>query len=210
MYDLLAGLDPLASFGLLSAILTTFAYLPYVRDTLRGKTQPQRASWLIWSILGTIALCSQAFEGATHSMWFAGTQVGGTVLVFLLAIRRGVGGFLSRRDRLVLVMAAGGLVAWYFTETAIYALAITISISLLGGLVTVAKAYRAPSSETLSTWALSLLASICAILAVGELNWVLLAYPLYLLTLNGAIILAIATGRMSARARLANAPLRHA
>lgn len=193
------GLGPLAMFGALSALLSTCAYLPYIRDTLACRTQPQRASWLIWSVLGCIAVCSQWYEGASHSLWFALAQVGGTMCVFALSITCGVGGFLSRRDRFVLLIAALGLLAWYMTDTSIYALIITISISLTGGAVTVIKAYRAPKSETLCTWLLSGLAAICAIAAVGQVDWVLLAYPLYLLALNGGIVLAILLGRMRQR-----------
>ncbi len=119
------------------------------------------------------------------------------MIVFLLSIWLGVGGFLNRTDALVLAAAATGLVLWYFTDTAIYALAITISISLLGGTVTVLKAFRDPDSETMSTWFISMIASVMAIVSVGTLDWVILAYPLYLFTLNGAIVAAMALGRAS-------------
>ena len=191
--------QPLTAFitlGVLSGILSMFAYVPYVIDTLSRRTSPQRASWLIWSVLGSIAFCSQVFEGAGSSLWFAGAQVSGTIIVFLLSIVLGVGGVLDRRDCLVLLCACVGLVLWHYTETAVYALAITISISLLGGSITVLKAFRDPESETMATWFLSLLASTCAILSVGALDWVILAYPMYLFTLNGAIVLAILLGRM--------------
>ncbi len=188
------------AFGVLSGIISTFAYLPYIRDTIAGRTQPQRASWLIWSVLGSIAFFSQVYEGAGASLWFAGVQVSGTIAVFLLSIFLGVGGFLSRRDCAVLICAAMGLVIWYFTETAIYALIITISISLLGGAVTVVKAYQDPDSETMSTWLLSFIAATCAIVSVGTPDGVILAYPLYLFTLNGAIVGAMVLSRMRAAA----------
>ena len=57
------------------------------------------------------------------------------------------------------------------------------------------QAYRDPDSETMSTWGLSFVASICAIVSVGKLDAVLLAYPLYLFALNGAIVAAILLGR---------------
>jgi len=75
-------------------------------------------------------------------LWFAGAQVSGTVIIFVLSLFFGAGSLLSRRDGMVLFLAAGGLVAWYYTDTAAYALAITISISMMGGLITVAKAYH--------------------------------------------------------------------
>ena len=194
--DTLLGLGPEALFGLMSAVLSTFAFLPYILDTLRGRTQPQRASWLIWSLLGSIAFVSQVFEGASHSLWFAGIQVSGTIVIFLLSIARGVGGFVQAKDRLVLLAAAAGLGIWYLTDTPAYALGISVTISMLGGLVTICKAFKSPDSETMTTWAVSFVAAICAILAVGQLDWVLLAYPVYLLILNGGIVLAIVAGRL--------------
>ena len=192
--------------GPAAALLSTLAYMPYIYDTLRGETQPQRASWLIWSVLGSIAFASQVWEGAGVSLWFAGAQVSGTIIVFLLSISRGRGIYLSRPDERVLWMAVIGLVVWYFTETAVYALALTITISLLGGVLTVTKAYRAPESETLATWTFSLMGSLCAVAAIGTWEPVLLAYPLYLLVLNTAIVAAMGLGRAAqqreSRARL--------
>ncbi len=94
-----------------------------------------------------------------------------------------------------MLCAALGLVLWYFTDTAIYALAITISISLLGGTVTVAKAFRDPHSETMASWFASMIASLCALVSIGTIDWIIMAYPLYLLTLNGAIVSAILLGK---------------
>lgn len=190
-----------AAWGLLSALLCFFAFLPYLRDTLFRTTRPQRASWLIWSVLSSIAFAAQVYEGASASLWFAGAQVAGTVNVFAASIFRGTGGITSRRDCAVLSVAGIGLVLWYFTDTAAYALAITIAISLLGGTVTVAKAYARPESETGVTWLLSLFGSITAMFAVGTPDPVLLAYPVYLFVLNGAILVAMALGQSVDRAR---------
>ncbi len=192
-------------FGVLAGVLSAFAYLPYIRDTLRGDTRPERASWLIWSLLGSIAFFSQMYEGATHSLWLGGIQVLGTIVVFLLSIKRGMGGFLNKSDQKVLAVACVGLILWYFASTAVYALAIIISINLLGGWVTITKAYRDPQSETLLTWTVSMGASSLGVLAVGDWDWIVLAYPLYLLVLNTAIVSAILLGKAALLPRSATA-----
>ena len=190
------------AFGLCSAVLSSFAFLPYIVDTLAGRTQPQRASWLIWTVLSVIAFFTQLDSGASASLWFAGAQVSGTITIFLLSIRFGQGCYLARVDGLVLLAAAIGLGLWFVMDEAGYALAMTISISLLAGTVTVRKAYRSPGTETMITWALSLVASCFALASVPEMSWVLLAYPAYLLTLNAAIVGAMLMGR----ARTAHKP----
>lgn len=187
-------------FGILAGVLSTLAFIPYVRDTWARRTQPKRASWFIWSILGTIAFFSQVYEGAGPTLWLAGAQIAGTIVVFVLSISRGVGGVLYAEDRWILIAAALGLIIWAMTDTAVYALFITIAINLMGGWITVTKAYRDPGSETYSTWALSAVASAFAIFSLGTVDWVLLAYPMYLLTINSAIVCAITLGRARAPA----------
>lgn len=184
-----------AVFGVLAGVLTTLAYAPYIVDTIAGRTRPQRASWMIWSVLGSIALCSQIYEEAGASIWFAAAQVSGTILVLVLSFWFGRGTLLRLSDLAILAVAAFGLVLWYQTDNAAYALSITITISLLGGMLTAAKAYRDPDSETLGTWVISLVASGLAILSVDGLDPVLLAYPVYLFTLYAVFIAAIVLGR---------------
>ena len=188
----------LLSLGIASGVLSAYAYIPYIIDTLLRRTKPQRASWLIWSVLGSIAFASQIFEGAAASLLFAGVQITGTITVFVLSIWVGKGSYLSKADKAILFAALIGLVLWYLTETAAYTLAITISISLLGGLATVTKAYKDPDSKTLITWVVSLIASVCALLSVGKVDLIILAYPLYLFTLYLAFVVAILTGRRRA------------
>jgi len=191
------GADMRPILGVLSAVLSIMAYVPYMRDILRGKTQPQRACWLIWSLLCTMAFGAQYAEGATTTLWFAGAQVAGTLTVFLMSITYARGAFLTRPDERVVWIAVVGLVIWYFTEDAAYTLALTITISLLGGLLTLAKAYCRPGSETMMKWGLSFVAATCRIASVGTADWLLLAYPLYLFALNGMVVCAILCGRLA-------------
>ena len=186
-------------FGLLSGVLSVYAFIPYIVDTARNRTHPQRASWLIWSVLGSIAFFSQLYEGAGASLWFAAVQVSGTILVFILSIRCGSGTYLKRSDFAILLIALIGLILWHLTENAAYALAITISISLMGGSVTIIKAFKEPESETMSTWVISLIASVCALVSVGKLDFILLAYPAYLFVLYSAIVLAMLLGKLIKR-----------
>ena len=197
----LLGASP-ALIGIASALLTVLAFAPYIRDTWRGETRPQRSTWFIWSVLSTIALISQIYEGAGASLWFAGAQVAGTIVICGLAIHRGFGAFLSGSDWLVLGLAGCGVVLWAITEDAAYALAITIAISLLGGSVTVLKAFREPDTETMSTWFISLFAALLGLAAVGSPDPLLLAYPLYLVTLYAMILGAQCLGLLVLRQRL--------
>ena len=196
--DILGGLEvsPLVLFGILAGVLSTIAYVPYIVDTALGRTQPERATWLIWSIVASVAMGSQIYEGANQSLWFVGVQVSATVIVFLMSIKRGYGAYWSTRNLYLFAITLIGLFVWYIAENALYMLIITTSISILGGSVTVLKAYQEPDSETMSTWLLSLVASFFAILSVGAIDPALLIYPVYLYLLYATIVMAILLGRM--------------
>ncbi len=196
-------------FGIASALLSTIAFAPYIRDTFTRRTKPVRSSWLIWSVLSAIAFASQFHEGATASLWYAGVQAGGTIFVFVLSLFLGMGRFLSSEDVIVLLIAGFALIIWYFTSNAAYALTISIGISLLGGSVTIRKAYLDPARETMFMWAASLVASLLAIGSVGAFDPVLLAYPVYLLVLNAGIVFAIILGRARRRDLLNTLLARH-
>lgn len=180
--------------GLLSGTLSAICYVPYIADILKGKTKPERASWLIWGVLGYIAFFSQLAKGATDSLWLTGIQSVGISIIFLLSLKYGVGG-LTGKDIFALIAAAAGLALWFLTKEAAVALFIIIGIDAIGGFLTILKAYRYPSSETLVTWVLAGLSGILATFAVGNLNWILLTYPFYTFLLNSLVILAIILGK---------------
>jgi len=181
-------------FGYISGVLSVCCFVPYIWDILKHKTKPERASWLIWSVLGVIAFFSQLNKGATDSLWLTGVQTIGLVLVFLLSLKYGVGG-LTKKDMLALGVAFVGLVLWKITQEATIALILVIIIDVAGSLLTISKSYKDPGSETLVTWILSGTSGLFGALAVYKLDWVLLSYPVYLWLINYIIAGALILGR---------------
>ena len=111
--------------------LSFYLFVPYIKDIFKNTTKPERASWLIWAILGLVIFFAQLAKGASNSLWFTGAQVLGDLTVFILAIKYGVGG-LIKRDIIALFAAGLGLVLWYLTSEAAVALFIAIAIDATG------------------------------------------------------------------------------
>ena len=177
-------------FGYISAILITLSFLPYSISVFRLQARPERASWLIWSVLGGIAFFSQLAKGATHSLWLPGIQTLGDLVIFILAIRYGMGGW-QKRDKVALGVVALSLVLWYITKEATIALLLAILIDATGVMLTIFKSYEHPATEPLSAWILTCLGGFAAIFAVGSLSSVLLAFPVYTFLANLLIIFSI-------------------
>lgn len=179
--------------GYLSGILILLSFAPYIRDIFRGKTKPERASWLIWSILGSISFFSQFAKGASYSLFMTGAQTVGDLFIFLLAIKYGLGGLL-KRDIIALTGAGAGLLFWYLTKEAAVALFIVIFIDAAGVILTIIKSYERPTTETVSSWVFTCLGGFFACIAVGSFNFILLAFPFYIFLASLAILVAIKLG----------------
>lgn len=185
-------------FAYISAFLSLLAIFPYLIDILKRKTKPERASWFIWSVLGSIAFFSQMAKGANESLWLVGAQTLGVVVVFLLSIKYGVGWFTTR-DKRALIAAGIGLILWLLTREALFALYIAILIDCIGVFLTVLKAYKEPETETLNTWLISGTSGIFGALAVGSIDLILLSYPIYIILANYIVVGSIIFGRQNQR-----------
>lgn len=181
------------SAGYLSGIAILLSFVPYIKDMFHGKTKPERISWLIWSILGSIAFFSQLAKGASYSLVMTGAQAIGDLFIFILAIKYGLGGFL-KRDIIALVGAGVGLFLWYITKEAAIALFIVIFIDAIGAVLTVIKSYENPATETISSWVLTGIGGLLSCIAVGSFDFILLVFPFYILLASLAILTAIKLG----------------
>jgi hypothetical protein len=181
--------------SILSVVLFLLAAPPYIIDTLRGRTKPERATWLIWSILGVIAFAAQLQLGATWSLLFTGLDTAGCVLAFLLSITYGVGGW-TFLDKLGLGIAFLGVLLAVVSHQPILAITGVILADMSGTMLTIQKTFRDPDSETTISWLLVGTGALCGAFLVRSFNLNLLLYPLYLVIANYSIPLTQVIGRM--------------
>jgi hypothetical protein len=174
------------AFALLAGVAAVACTVPYLRDTLRRTTVPHRGSWLIWGSLEVVAVEAQRADGASWSLVPLVAQCVGTCLVFGLSLPLGSGG-LSRIDVALLGLAAVGLASWQAVDVPVIATAFVIVADLVAALMMLPKTWRAPNSETLSTFVLAAASGALAVGAVGALSAPLLVYPVYFVAVNAAL-----------------------
>lgn len=187
-------------FGALAVLLALAQCVPYIYDIIRGKTKPQRAAWLIWFALGSVLFFAQLAKGGHASVWVSLMHMATNLTVFLLALKYGYGRF-TKLDWGCLGLAAFGMVLWWFTKEPAAALLIAIFVDSIGVALVVKKAYHSPHTETLSSWLLGVGVGLSASLAVGALNPILLAYPVYVMVNS-----AVTAGTIIVRRRMLTLP----
>jgi hypothetical protein len=182
------------ALGVLAGAVGVVDTIPYVRDTLRGRTRPHRGTWTIWGLLAIVVFASQRADGASWSLVMAGTQVVLTACIVVLAIRLGTGG-VSRADLLLLGVAGAGLAGWLLVDEPVLATACVIVADLVAAALMVPKTWRDPGSETFSTFVLASVGGALAAGAVGAPEPALLLYPVYYCVVNAGIAILIAHRR---------------
>jgi len=183
-----------AAFGVLAGVLQLAATVPYLRDVLGGSTKPQRATWMIWTSLSLVVLASQWASGATWSLALTAGQALSCGTIFALSIRRGVGG-VGPLELALLGLAALGVVGWQIAGDPTVATCSVVAADLVAVALMLPKTYRQPASETLATYALGVVSTFFALLAIGSGAAALWIYPLYILAADSGVVAVIVLRR---------------
>ena len=186
--------------GRLAGLLSLAAFAPYIVAILRGQTRPNRATWWIWTTNGLVLGASYYSSGAQSTIWVPVSYVVGPVVTATLAIRYGEGGW-TRFDRSCLLGAGSGILLWWWFNSPVAALLMTLGVDFSGALPTIRKAYRAPDTEDRLAWALFIAGNTVNLLAVERWQFAIAVYPVYMFLASGTIAALVLRPRAAARRR---------
>lgn len=57
------NLDAKAVLGIAAGIVSIAGFIPYVASVFRGETKPNRASWWIWAVVGSVLFAGYVAQG---------------------------------------------------------------------------------------------------------------------------------------------------
>ncbi len=149
-------------FVYLGAALGAAGSLVYVRDTLRGTTQPNRVTWLLWAFAPLLAFAVEIHSGV--GLRALTTFVIGfmPLLVFIASFHNSAAVWRIRRlDYACGAMSLAGTAAWLITRNGVVAIAAAIAADFMAGVPTMMKSWSNPESETVTTY-------IGAVLNLGD------------------------------------------
>lgn len=182
--------DKLFWLGLISIIINLIGYVPYIQGIFKGTVKPQRITWGIWVVLTSITFINQVINGGGYSAYFFGSTTLLVTTVFLLSIKRGMGG-RSKFDLFVLFASLALFALWVVIRDTRTTTIIAVMIDCIAALPTLYKAYIHPETEVYLQWILAAVAGFFSMLAVGtSTDYILYIYPLYIVLMNGLIVLA--------------------
>ena len=109
------------------------------------------------------------------TLWF----IAGPVVILVLAIRHGVGGW-SHLDRACLAIAGLGIAGWLILDEPRIGVLLHTLADIAGTAPTVRKAWREPASEPLTPWLWFLTASSLNLFLIEHLSIGEALYPIWL------------------------------
>lgn len=186
------------SISITAVVLTFVAYIPYIKDTLEGKTTPHIYTWLIWGLVTAIAFALQVSGGAGVGAWVTLAVIVACFTVFVLGLRNGKKD-ITQLDTLFFVLALIALFLWLIAKQPVASVILVALVDMFGFIPTVRKSWNKPYSETLFLYSLNAIRHGLSLLALEQYNIVTWLYPVTWMIANAifSIILVIRRKQIS-------------
>ena len=187
-------------YAIVGAVIASLGGVYYLYETVTGKSQPNRVTWVLWGIFPMITFAAQRAQGVQGVSWV--TFVSGFIplLVFIASYFNRKAYWKSKpSDYQLMAAAIVGIVIWALTDNANIAIVFALLAELLAGIPTLIKCYKKPETESWLAYTISTSGFVLSLFAIQTWNFENSAFVVYLTVLNAAM------AYLSSR-KLANAP----
>ena len=180
--------------GLVTVALGVIAYVPYIKDTVKGRTKPHVYTWFVWGLVTLVIFALQLTNGAQAGSWV--TLVVGllSLLICILGLQQGDRD-ITKSDTCFFVAALCALGLWLLADQAVVSMILLVSIGMLGFVPTVRKSWNRPHTETVSTYALNSIRHFLSFFALSQYSIVTWLFPVSWTIANGLFALSILVRR---------------
>jgi hypothetical protein len=195
-------------FIYLGAAIGAIGTALYLRDTLRGTTQPNRVTWLLWAIAPLLAAGVEFRAGVglrTLTTFMIGFM---PLLVFAASFHNPLAVWkIHRLDYLCGGLSIAGTLAWFIVQSGVVAIAAAIVADFLAGVPTLIKSWKNPESESATSYVGAVLSTAILLLTVRTWTTEVAAFPTFILVVASVEVVLVG-GKAGPRFRRARA--RHA
>ncbi len=175
--------------GAIAACLALISSYLYIRDIFRGNTKPHTYTWLIWSIVTTIAFFGQWVSGGGPGSWATGVAAIVTIGTFFLSLKDKYGTKdITNFDKVCLALAILSILPWLLTKSVLWSVLLATFIDLIAFFPTMRKTWHAPKSESLGSMYVDAVKHALSTFSMGTYSLITLVYPLSVLATKFVII----------------------
>lgn len=169
--------------GIIAVILTFVGYIPYLIDTIKGKTKPHIYSWFLWAFITFIIFFQQlGADAGAGSLATLATAVL-CLVEFIFGLRDGEKD-ITKSDTVTFVVALVAVGVWLIAKQEVVSNVLLILINTLAIVPTVRKSWNKPHTETLFSWGLAGFRNLLGIISLSNYSIVTWLYPLSSMIVN--------------------------
>lgn len=165
-------------------MLTFVGYVPYVRDTIRGKTTPHIYTWFIWGLVTAIAFGLQISDRAGFGAFTTLAAALVCFIIFGFGLRQG-NKEITKMDTVFFILSLFALILWLFAKQPVLSVILVSAIDMLGFIPTIRKSWHKPHEETLISYVTNTFRFSLAILALNRYTLITSLYPITWVIANG-------------------------
>ena len=175
--------------GAIAAILAFVSSFIYIRDIFKGNTKPHTYTWLIWSIVTTIAFLGQWVSGGGPGSWATGIAAVLTTFTLILSLKGGYGTKdITRFDTICLILSLIAILPWLLAKSVLWSVILATLIDLIAFFPTMRKTWHAPKSESLGSMYVDAVKHSLSMFSMGSYSLINLIYPASVLLTKFIII----------------------
>lgn len=167
----------------LSVASNITAYVIYLYSIFKNKIKPHAFTFLAWSLILGVNFFVQLFSGVGESSILLGTNLLGCFIIFVLCIIKGYTSY-DKIDWLCLFLAVVAIILWLITKIPLYSVILSCIIDLLAFLPSFRKSFHKPNDDSALTFFISGFEYLLSFPAYKVFSFVVLLYPVTVLTLD--------------------------
>jgi hypothetical protein len=174
----------------LGSLLPLVAGLVYAVSIVRGEVRPQITTRLLLMVVTLVAFLS-LLAGHDHSgMWLALTSFIESLIIWLLALRFGIGSLFNRLDIICLALCGVGVGLWIVSGQSLLGLLASIVADCIGCVPSLVKTWKLPYTETTAFYLFGMVAGLCILFAT-PITLVNMLFPAYIALIDGTFVVVI-------------------
>jgi hypothetical protein len=172
-----------------ASLLAAFAY---IRSMIRGKTNPNRVTWLMWSVAPFVATAAALSNGAGLAVTPVFMSGLSPFLVFAASLITNKAYWkLSTFDYFCGALSALALALWFLTGNPNLAIVFAIASDALAAVPTLRKAWRNPETESCWPYIIGVFTPMVSFLVAATWGFSELAFPIYLISVNSLLVFSL-------------------
>lgn len=170
---------------ILGAIISFIGNCSYLIAIIKGKAQPNRVSWFLWSLAPLIAFSAEMEQGIGLQS-LTTFMIGFNPLIIFCAsfLHKESGWRLGRFDIACGSLSVIGLILWYLTKEGNIAIIFSILADGAAALPTLVKSYRAPETEDYKAYLATAISAVITLLTIKTWDLAYAGVPIYILVLD--------------------------